>query len=354
MKKILLSLLAIVLTLSLAGIVIASDIDDAEYKTTITVSNNGTAATNVAAPFALSTAEMIAIGMLSADASDAAMISSGGADTAFMPASDNASPWITWVSSIGADSQVGQYLYSKGVTGSKIRYFPDDAGASANHSATLKLADNFTVEVNGFYNPVSGNIVVKDDAFYLISDDPGNIYAYIDSVNWTTPTSHTDPDTVWNDEANAYDDNTGSMADTGAITGWSGPLDLYYSDNIGINQLRYWGGGGITTIRFSLYYDDQWNIVFEGAEVPGSWQTIPFDFTVTDRIRIHTYYATAAARAIYEVDFGSVPYVAASGLTADEYTFKVQYQPNLLTNSSFETGNPPTGWTLSGANATFE
>lgn len=190
MKKITLSILIIILTLSMAGIAFASDITGAEYKTTITITNNSTAATNVAVPFTLSTPDMIAVGMLSANASDVAIISSGGSDTAFMPACDNLTPWVTWVSSIGTDSQVMQFLYTKGVTGGTICYFPGDTGMSANHSATLELGDNWTIEQKGWVDTTNGAgkyLIKKLGAFETCISASGNITSSI----FDTPTQIT-------------------------------------------------------------------------------------------------------------------------------------------------------------------
>ncbi|MCK9571566.1 hypothetical protein M0R72_21630, partial [Candidatus Pacearchaeota archaeon] len=85
MKKLFIPLSVLLIALMLGGVVYASDITGAGYKTKVQVSNDSAAAqTGKAACFELSTADMIIAGMLNATATDAVMLE-GGTDTKFMP-----------------------------------------------------------------------------------------------------------------------------------------------------------------------------------------------------------------------------------------------------------------------------
>lgn len=76
MKKYLLVIVIGILLLS--SVAHASDVSSADYLTTIKVTNNGTALTNQIVVLNLSTAEMIAGGMLNATATDAVMLTGTG------------------------------------------------------------------------------------------------------------------------------------------------------------------------------------------------------------------------------------------------------------------------------------
>jgi len=127
------------------GYLWASDINSAEWRAKIVVSNNGTAASAVSANFTSSTSEMIAAGMLNSDATDAA-ITMGGTDVAFMPGLGS-NPWCVWVPEIDASSMLNCYLYSGKVTGGKYAYFPGDGGMTISDNTTIESPDNFTIEL---------------------------------------------------------------------------------------------------------------------------------------------------------------------------------------------------------------
>jgi len=171
--------LAIVVVILLSGVAVyASDITEADYKSSIEVTNNSTALTNEATVFTLSTQAMIDANMLSANASDCA-IQYDGSDVAFMPGVGS-NPWVTWVDSLGADSILYEYLYSKGATGGKIRYFPGPTGMETADNASLEYSDNFSYEFSGYVDTSqTGNISKKDNAFWVGVTDTGEITAHI-------------------------------------------------------------------------------------------------------------------------------------------------------------------------------
>ena len=157
MKKIISLALAVLLLVGIAIPVMASEVFDANYLTTIQVTNSGTALTNEVVVFTLSTPEMISNSMLADNASDAAMLTgTGGSDIIFMPGLTDT--WCSWVSSAGAGSTLNQYLYTGGATGGKIRYFPGTLGMTTSDNATdnLEFGDNFTYSTSGWINTDNG------------------------------------------------------------------------------------------------------------------------------------------------------------------------------------------------------
>ena len=181
MNKRLISSLLIVATLLLivSTGVIASDVTGAEYLTTITVSNNSTSAQSGAfATWNLNTADMVTLGMLNASANDSVLRDSSGSDVAFGPSINATYPWVSYVPSIGANSQANQYLYTGNATGGRIAYFPANTGMTTAESATLRLGDNFTIEQYGMWdttNATANAAVYKLNSIAVYIVVPGTI-----------------------------------------------------------------------------------------------------------------------------------------------------------------------------------
>jgi hypothetical protein len=278
MKKITLILLSLLMVLA-SGVALASDISGAKYLSTITMSNTGTALTNAIATFDLSTEDMINNGMLSDNASDCSILTgSGGSDIAFMPSANSTYPWVTWVSAIGEDANLNQYLYSKDVSGGKIRYFPDSDGMTVSDDATLELSDNFTLEWSGYVDTDNGTdkyLLQKDEAEVYVSPTvSGNITATIYNYQWVSPTGGGGTD--WSDIANSYDGNTGTYASATVDTGWTNYLILTRSST-DTTEIRFWwsGSADIDEIEVDAYYNGAWNYVYGGGvEGKGAYKTV--------------------------------------------------------------------------------
>ncbi len=60
---------------------------------------------------------------------------------------------------------------------------------------------------------------------------------------WVSPTGHSDPDSAWTNETNAYDENTATFAESLLTANvWSSPLILTHNQ-IMISAIRFWGIG---------------------------------------------------------------------------------------------------------------
>jgi len=164
-------------------LVAASDVTNADYYTRFTISSNSTTPiTNQYVAVPLSSPAMIAGNMTNPGITDIALIENS-IDVAVMPGYDT-NPWMVWLSSIGGNSQVDQYLYSHGATGGKIRTF---GTLEIPDTPSLELGDNFTASWSGYVDTATaGNITGKLNAFNLISDGSGNItFATVDSPQQT-------------------------------------------------------------------------------------------------------------------------------------------------------------------------
>ena len=185
MKRKLLLILALSLILIPGLVAKASVVSGAYYLTTIRVSNTSTATTLVSTNFTLSTADMITQGMLNASATDAVMRDASGNDVAFMPGWST-NPWVTWVPTIGANSQINQYLYSDNASGGKIRYFPGLAGMTVSDAANLEPGANFTLTFSSALLDTTSTGAGKDLLYklgalrvYVSDTTSGNITAWV-------------------------------------------------------------------------------------------------------------------------------------------------------------------------------
>lgn len=129
---------------------------------------------------------------------------------------------------------------------------------------------------------------------------------------WISPTGHNDPDTDWYDDANAYDDDTGTRAFANfAFQEWSGFLELTI-DAVNCDSIRYFVDRNhymINSIDVDVYYESAWHDVYEGGFLRNEWveEDIPAgEKSVTvARIRFWNNDDLSAFLAyIYEFDFG--------------------------------------------------
>lgn len=203
-------ILVLILLLALLAspiVVLASDISGAKYYGTIIVSNNSTAATNVAVNCTISTQALIDGGYLNSSANNCVVRSSAGADLPFMPSVNATYPWCVWVPSIGQDSHLSNILYTANSTGGEIRYFPAAGGMATTDSTSLELGDNFTIEQSGWWDTDYGadkTTVYKEGAFKTFISEEEEVSSlfglddddYLDFVNangdWVRVPDHND------------------------------------------------------------------------------------------------------------------------------------------------------------------
>jgi len=89
-------------------------------------------------------------------------------------------------------------------------------------------------------------------------------------MSWVSPTGYADPDSKWNNEANAYDGNTSSFA----YTNYPGYyLELTHSA-INCNKIRIYCDIPDTTddnIDIDVYYGGAWHNIFSGDIPANQW-----------------------------------------------------------------------------------
>lgn len=149
------AIIVLLLLLLSSGIALASDITSAGYVGQIQVTNTDAAATDESSVFDLNTSALIQSDMINDTATDAAVRTAAGDDVAFMPGWGE-NPWVHFVPSIGQNEQRYFYLYTGGVTGGTVRYFPDTDGMTITDDASLEPADNFEFEINTFVDTTLG------------------------------------------------------------------------------------------------------------------------------------------------------------------------------------------------------
>ncbi len=134
---------------------------------------------------------------------------------------------------------------------------------------------------------------------------------------WTKPTSFTDSDSKWNAEEQAYDDNTGTGADSPNNTAktWGSYIELNIAslscDKIRFNAL--YNVANINEISVDVYYLGSWHNIFEGSYVNQTWTEKAIGTTEdVTAARVKFYAKKAATAYLYELEFNEI-------LPANEY-----------------------------------
>ncbi len=254
--------LTLVSLLFIGGIVLASDVDDAKYLTTIQITNSGGSnLANESVPFTLSTPNMISGLMLGSDATDSAMLTGvGGSDLAFMPGYD-ANPWMVWVNDIAAGANLYEYLYTKGATAGKIRYFPDSTGMTIDDDPSMEISDNGTMEWSGYFDAdTAGDIINKNGAFNLYGDGSGNLTAVVGIPKLYLDFTRTSSDWVSIPDSATMDFTDGAGVDQpGTIIAWVKAEDatsgtIMSHVNAAANQYNWvFQTAGTDKLLFALY-----------------------------------------------------------------------------------------------------
>ncbi len=199
--------------------------------------------------------------------------------------------------------------------------------------APLELGNDFEIEQSGYIDTTGGadvNLVYKQDAFRSYIDGATNISSEIFSASQTTPTGHVDPGAQWNNEVNAYDDNTVTYAEESNIPigTWSEFLELTHAA-IYIDGLRFYASGddvAINQIDVDAFYGGIWNHVYEGAFTWNIWETKYLASpTIVTAVRVRLYNSSGIAvkdGRLHEVDFSEILKVTAPAISSDEYTVR--------------------------------
>lgn len=330
----------------------ASDITAAKWHGTVRVTNNGTATANVSVPLALDTASFITNGYSNATASDVAFLISG-TDTAFMPGYGG-NPWMFFTGSLGASQSTDYDLYSRGVTGGTVAYFPGTAGMTVTDNDSLELGDYFNVFVSGYIDTTAGagkNIIFKDDTFQLYVSDSvsGNITASFTNptpaFQWVSPTGWED-DAGWSSEANTYDNNTGTYAtSTGVYPGQSTTVLTLTISDTNSDRIRYYLPAMSSyywdSMMVRVYYSSAWHTIYLGGIEQLQWVTKTIGSTQTVSKVGFTFYRTwndndAFSAYVSEVMVGEQPAtpddirITATGVVSGEHTIRVVGYPSPL------------------------
>ncbi len=182
---------------------------------------------------------------------------------------------------------------------------------------------------NTFASPIDA-IVVTDgtDEYLIVSSATAALYTvdgttWDNLMQWVTPTSHSDADSVWDNEANAYDDSTSTSASTVLVANdaWGSYLELIHA-GVWCSSIRYYASDYSAThidkIDIDVYYGGAWHSVYQDVFTTDTWETKTITggpFLVTKaRVRFYNTHASEDPTAnLKEFDFG----LGAFGYLAD-------------------------------------
>lgn len=175
-------------------VTLASDVSQCSYYATIRITNNGTSAYNVSVPLTLNTSYFVDNGYMSSSLNNTAMVNNYGNDTAYNPAILSNTTWMIFVPVIPANSSIDYALYMGGNQDAdgKLSLIPGIVtGLSSVDSASLELANNFSISQTGFIDTsyaVGKNLTAKAGAIVCNVTANGNVTASITGIGSLTAT----------------------------------------------------------------------------------------------------------------------------------------------------------------------
>lgn len=159
---------------------------------------------------------------------------------------------------------------------------------------------------------------------------PPRLATSINIPSWVSPTSFTDASSGWSNEANAYDDNTGTYAESAtiAVSSWTEFLELNIA-SVYCSAIRVWWDDvydRMTKIDVDAYYGSAWHHIYEGTDITqGAWKSYGFSGgqTITAvRVRFYNGDAVLTDTAfLYEFDFLNSVSGASVGTLKDSANF---------------------------------
>ena len=134
------------------------------------------------------------------------------------------------------------------------------------------------------------------------------------SSGWVTPLGFVDSGSEWDDEEEAFDGAAvpGSSTSTNlSATTWSSYLELEVPEVTNCTKVRFYAGnfGSHLNIDIDLYYNSQWNNLYEGSYVDQEWveKAIGSTQAVTAmRIRFYNTHTSAVLIEVNEAHFWDV------------------------------------------------
>jgi len=106
---------------------------------------------------------------------------------------------------------------------------------------------------------------------------------------WLSPSSHSDPNDDWNNEGNAYDENTGTDSYWSAPGGirTSGDLELYLPSSVTSTKMRYYvNNGGADNMEIDIYDGvATWSNIFSGSATEDAWINVTYTSQTVSAVR---------------------------------------------------------------------
>lgn len=183
-KRILIAVISLLIIVGIPSIVLASNITNATYSGTVRVSNNATSTlTSQIAVCNIATNNLVSGGYIQTDCSNTCIQSDTATDIAYMPSTDNTTPWCLWVPSISASTALNYKLYTGGSTNmtSKLRYFPGASGMTVSDNASIEIGGNGVIQVKGYINTATTGVNQ-----YIVRKNTLNLRIYVSAAGTIT------------------------------------------------------------------------------------------------------------------------------------------------------------------------
>jgi len=132
-------------------------------------------------------------------------------------------------------------------------------------------------------------------------------------MGWVSPDSTNDPDSVWANDTNVYDENTATYA-TVPHQGVGCYLELILSSAINCDKVQifahdeYFMGDTDPDVSIDVWYSNAWHTIFTGTITHDTWVEKPIGSTVSTtkaRVKANSL-GTGHSLKFYEFDFNEV------------------------------------------------
>jgi len=211
----------------------------------------------------------------------------------------------------------------------------DSEFGSMIHSLTLGNTYQYRVQIRNSFGMVNGS--------------NKNFTTAISSLGWVTPTSHYDSNSQWDDEVNAYDDDTNtytrSYHDINDPDGvWSFFIYLNHSVLI-CDKVRFYARGPtvdpafVDQVDLDIYRGGVWVDIYQGTFTDKTWMEKSFVQGSVNQSRIRfriNLGSSALYYQLYEFDFNNsrpVPTITNVGPINQSWGISLKPQMNITVNN---------------------
>ena len=190
-----------------------------------------------------------------------------------------------------------------------------DSGWESATNITVDKSSTSAGECSGgcaWENKATAGLISTEDCTFTSAEQWTAITIAIrsSSAGWVTPTGFVDSGDNWTNEQKVYDGSITTSSNNSLAAGsWSSYLELTVPEVTNCTKMRFYAhynASSINSISIDLYYNSQWNNIYEGAYTSMTWveKAIGSTQAVTSmRVKFYNTSGTNYNVSFYEAHF---------------------------------------------------